>query len=202
MRQSLQGKKFAILVADGFEQVELTEPRLALVKAGAAVDIVSPNASRVQGFNHDRKGDSFDVTIPLDTADTSEYDGLVLPGGVLNPDVLRQNPKAVEFVRAMGESGKPIAAICHGPWTLIEAGLVKGRTMTSFASLKTDLKNAGATWLDEQVVTDRGIITSRTPADLPAFCEKMVEEFGEGIHKGPRGYAHDRPSSGQFPQWE
>ena len=202
MRPSLQGKKFAILVADGFEQVELTEPRLALIKAGAAVEIVSPNPSRVRAFLHDRKGDYFDVTVPLDAADTSEYDGLVLPGGVLNPDTLRQNPKAVEFVRAIGESGKPIAAICHGPWTLIEAGLAKGRNMTSFASLKTDLKNAGANWRDEQVVTDRGIITSRTPDDLPAFCEKMVEEFAEGIHKGPRGYAQNRPPLGQFPQWE
>ena len=197
--QSLQGKKFAILVADGFEQVELTEPRMALIKAGAAVDLVSPNASKVMGFHHDRKGDSFDVTIQLNAADPSEYSGLVLPGGVLNPDTLRQNSAAIDFVRAISDAGKPIAAICHGPWTLIEAGLVKGRQMTSYSSLKTDLRNAGAKWVDEQVVSDRGIITSRNPADLPAFCEKMVEEFSKG-NTVLRGHAHDEPAAGQFPQ--
>lgn len=195
--QALQGKKVAILVADGFEQVEMTEPRQALIEAGAIVDILSPNKSTVQGFHHDQKGNSFDVTVQLDQADPLDYDALVLPGGVMNPDTLRQNEKAVDFVRAIAEAGKPIAAICHGPWTLIEAGIVKGRRVTSWPSLKTDLRNAGATWVDEEVVTDQGLVTSRKPADIPAFCDKMIEEFAEGQHGGlPKLQPPDQPGSG------
>lgn len=201
MAQSLQGKRIAILVADGFEQVEMTEPRQALIDAGAAVDLVSPNSSTVQGFHHDQKGNTFDVAVTIDAVDPEQYDGLVLPGGVLNPDTLRQNPKAVEFVRAIGMAGKPIAAICHGPWTLIEAGLIQGKRMTSFASLKTDLSNAGAHWVDEEVVVDSGLVTSRTPADLPAFCEKMIEELAEGPHRSLHG-REDRPDTGYFAQWD
>ena len=202
MSRILQGKKIAILVADGFEQIELTEPRDTLIKAGAAVDIVSPNKSKVQGAHHDEKGDVFEVTVPLAAADPSEYDGLVLPGGVFNPDSLRQDSRAVEFVRAMWEAGKPIAAICHGPWALIDAGVVRGRNVTSYPSLRTDLQNAGANWIDQEVVTDGGLVTSRTPDDLPAFCAKMIEEFAEGIHKGPRRMSQEQPPTGYFSQWE
>jgi protease I len=180
----LQGKKVAILVANGFEQVEMTGPREALERAGAEAELISPEKGEVQGFNHDEAGDSFEIDVPLDEATPDDYDALLLPGGVANPDKLRMNPKAVSFVKAFVDAGKPIAAICHGPWTLIEAGAAKGRKMTSWPSLKTDLLNAGANWVDEQVVTDRGMVTSRKPDDLPAFNRKMIEEFAEGNH-GP-----------------
>lgn len=186
----LEGKKVAILITDGFEQVEMTEPRKALTEAGAKIDIVSPAKGKVRGWKMTDWGDSFEVNVPLDQADPGDYDALVLPGGVANPDKLRMNDKAVQFVRAFLQAGKPIAAICHGPWTLIEADGVQGRTMTSWPSLKTDLKNAGANWIDRSVVTDNGLVTSRKPDDLPDFNRKMVEEFAEGIHSGQREAAH------------
>ncbi len=182
MSNQLQGKRIAILVDNGFEQVEMTEPRDALREAGAKTELVSPQKSKVKGWQHDHWGDEFPVEVQLSEADASKYDGLVLPGGVMNPDHLRQNTAAVDFVRAFVESGKPIAAICHGPWTLIEAGAVKNREMTSWPSLQTDLRNAGARWVDREVVADNGIVTSRKPDDLPAFNQKMIEEFREGVH--------------------
>jgi protease I len=180
MAHNLIGKRIAILVTDGFEQVELTEPKEALEHAGANAFIVSPRGGSVQGWNHDEKADRFDVDVNMDDAKAEEYDALVLPGGVRNPDVLRTIPAAVEFVKSFFDSGKPIAAICHGPWTLIEALAVRGRTVTSWPSLKTDLINAGATWVDEEVVADRGLITSRKPDDIPAFNDKMIELFAQG----------------------
>lgn len=180
--KTLAGKRVAILVADGFEQVELTEPRRALEEAGAHVALVSPSLDHVQGFNHADKADQFPVEVKLDDANEGEFDALLLPGGVANPDELRTRPNAVAFVRAFADAGKPIAAICHAPWTLIEADVVRGRTVTSWPSLKTDLINAGARWVDQEVATDNGLVTSRKPADIPAFNRKMIEEFAEGIH--------------------
>lgn len=182
MAQSLSGKTVAVLATDGVEQVELTEPVKALKQAGATVHVVSPKGDPIQGWNHHDKADSIPADLSLDQADAGAYDALVLPGGVMNPDELRQSDKAVHFVRSFAQSRKPIAAICHGPWTLIEADAVRGRRMTSWPSLKTDLKNAGATWVDEAVVTDNGLVTSRKPDDLPNFCRKMVEEIAEGRH--------------------
>ena len=178
----LEGKKVAILVAEGFEQVEMTEPRQALQEAGAQTSIVSPAQGQVQGWNHFDKADKFDVDVPLEQARSEDFDALLLPGGVANPDQLRMQPKAVQLVKDFVQSGKPVAVICHGPWTLIEAGVVRGRKMTSWPSLRTDLQNAGAQWLDQEVVTDQGIVSSRKPADIPAFNRKMIEEFGEGRH--------------------
>jgi protease I len=186
MSGQLNGKRVAILVTDGFEQVEMTEPRKALEDAGARTDLVSPARGKVKGWQHTKWGDEFPVDVPLDAARPDDYDALVLPGGVMNPDKLRMNDAAVHFVRAFFEEGKTVAAICHGPWTLIEADVVRGRTMTSWPSLQTDLKNAGANWVDREVVTDNGLVTSRKPDDLPAFNRKMIEEFGEGVHKGER----------------
>jgi protease I len=183
----LNGKKVAILVANGFEQVEMTEPKKALEEAGAQTFIVSPEKTQVKGWNHTEWGDKFEVDVNLEDADPNDYDALLLPGGVMNPDHLRMNPKAVKFVRSFVDEGKPIAAICHGPWTLIEAGAVKSRRMTSYPSIKTDLRNAGAEWVDEQVVTDNGIVTSRKPDDIPAFNQKMIEEFKEGKHTARAG---------------
>jgi protease I len=184
MANELTGKKVAILVANGFEQSEMTEPRKALDEAGAGTDLISPEKQQVRAFKHDEPGDKFDVDVPLDQADPDDYDALLLPGGVANPDKLRIIPKAIEFIKAFVEAGKPIAAICHGPWTLIEAGAVSGRKMTSWPSLQTDLRNAGADWVDQEVCVDRGLVTSRKPADIPAFNRKMIEEFKEGEH-GP-----------------
>jgi len=181
--QILEGRQVAILVADGFEQVELTEPRKALDDAGATTRVVSPSEGRVKGWNHDRWGDEIPVDQPLDEARPQDYDALLLPGGVMNPDKLRTMPRAVEFVRAFFDARKPVAAICHGPWTIVEAGAATGRRMTSWPSLKTDLKNAGADWTDQEVVVERGLVTSRKPDDIPAFVEKMVEEFAEGVHE-------------------
>jgi protease I len=182
MANELNGKRVAAIVADGFEQVELIEPRQALEAAGAEVEIISPEQGRARGWNHTDWGTDVTVDEPVDTADPDDYDALLLPGGVMSPDRLRMNPKAVAFVRAMVESGKPVAAICHGPWTLVEADCVRGYRVTSYPSIKTDLKNAGANWVDEAVVTDRGLVTSRNPGDIPAFNQKMIEEFAEGVH--------------------
>jgi protease I len=179
---SLNGKRVAILVAEGFEQVEMTGPRKALQDAGAETAIVSPAKGEVQGWNHFDKADRFPVDVPLDQANAGDFDALLLPGGVANPDQLRMQPKAVELVRGFYEAGKPIGVICHGPWTLIEAGVVDGRTMTSWPSLRTDLQNAGAKWVDQEVVVDRGLVSSRKPQDIPAFSRKICEEFAEGQH--------------------
>ena len=187
MDQKLKGKKVAILVADGFEQVELTGPRQALDAAGAQTFIVSPAQGKVKGWQHTEWGDQFPVDVPLEKANPADYDALLLPGGVMNPDKLRANPKAVQFVKQFFSAGKPVGAICHGPWTLVEAGVVKGRTMTSYESIKTDLINAGAQWVDREVVTDHGLVTSRKPDDIPAFNKKIVEEFAEGPHGGRSG---------------
>lgn len=180
MTQSLTNKKVAILVADGFEQVELTGPKQALEQAGAQTHIISPNKNTVQGWNHFDKGDNFSVDVVLDQANPDDYDALLLPGGVANPDQLRTQAAAVRFVQSFFQASKPVAAICHGPWTLIEAGAVKGRTLTSWSSLQTDLKNAGANWVDQEVVVDNGLVTSRNPHDIPAFNQKIVEEFAAG----------------------
>ena len=184
MADQLNGRRVAALVAKGFEQVELTEPKKALEAAGAKVDIVSPEKDRVRGWNHTEWGSDVKVDRPVEQARPDEYDALLLPGGVMNPDHLRMNPKAVQFVKAFFDEGKPIAVICHGPWTLVEAGVVRGVKMTSYPSIRTDLKNAGATWVDEEVVVDRGIVSSRKPDDIPAFNRKMIEEFAEGKHGG------------------
>jgi protease I len=177
---NLQGKKVAILVTDGFEQVELLEPRKALDEAGAKTEVVSPAGNKVKGWNHKEWGNEVPVDKSLDSARAEEFDALLLPGGVMNPDNLRMNPKAVEFVKHFTDAGKPVAAICHGPWTLIEANAVRGHTLTSWPSLKTDLKNAGANWVDQEVVNDRGLVTSRKPDDIPAFNREMIRLFGEG----------------------
>jgi protease I len=182
MASDLQGRRVAILVTDGFEQIEMTEPRRALDEAGAKTYLVSPKTASVRGFNHDEHGDQFPVDVTIERADADDYDALLLPGGVMNPDSLRMDEQAVAFVRSFLDAGKPIAAICHGPWTLIETGAVEGRRMTSWPSLRTDLRNAGAEWVDEEVVVDRGLVTSRWPDDLPAFNRKMLEEFAEGLH--------------------
>ncbi len=179
----LKNKKIAILVAEGFEQKELVEPRKALDDAGAETRIVSPADGKVQGWNHFDKGDMFTVDVPLSQASASDFNALLLPGGVANPDQLRTKPEAVKFIKAFFEAGKPVAAICHAAWTLIEADVVKGREMTSWPSLKTDLINAGAKWVDKEVVVDNGLVTSRKPEDIPAFNRKMIEEIGEGRHE-------------------
>ena len=183
MAQGLSGKKIAILATDGFEQSELQEPLKALKQEGAQVDIVSPHGGEIQGMKHHDKGEKVKVDRTLDEARPDDYNAIVLPGGVANPDQLRMNEQAVSFARHFFQAKKPIAVICHGPWTLVEAGVVKGVEMTSWPSLKTDLKNAGARWVDKEVVVDRGIVSSRKPDDLPAFCKKMVEEFREGRHQ-------------------
>ena len=176
----LNGTKVAILVADGFEEAELAEPKKALDEAGAETLIVSPAKRQVQAWKHFDKAGKYPVDVPLDDADAESFDALLLPGGVANPDQLRIMPKAVAFVRAFFDAGKPVAAICHGPWTLIEANVVSGRTLTSWPSLKTDLKNAGAHWVDREVVVDDSLVSSRKPDDIPAFNRKMIEEFGKG----------------------
>ncbi|PPE72540.1 protease [Solimonas fluminis] len=183
MSARLEGKRVAILATDGFEQSELLEPLKALREAGARADVISPKSGRIRGWQHTDWGQEIDVDIELASADADDYDALVLPGGVMNPDHLRANRSAVQFVKDFADARKPIAAICHGPWTLIEAGAVKGRQLTSWPSLRTDLINAGARWVDEAVVTDQGLVTSRKPDDLPAFCRKMIEEIAEGPHE-------------------
>jgi protease I len=183
----LNGKRIAFLTAnEGVEQVELIKPLEAVREAGAEAELLAPEAGEVQAFNHLDKGDKFPVDQAVADADPSHFDALVLPGGVANPDQLRMRSEAVEFVRAFFEAGKPVAAICHAPWTLVEADVVRGRTLTSFPSLQTDLRNAGAEWVDEEVHVDAGLVTSRKPDDLEAFCAKAVEEFAEGVHEGQR----------------
>lgn len=182
MTNQLDGKRVAILVEKGFEQVELTEPKAALERNGALTHIVSPQEETVRAWNHIDWGDRFPVDIPLANADPDQYDALLLPGGVMNPDALRRNLQAQEFVRAFFNAGKPVAAICHAPWMLIDADVVNGRTVTSYHTLQRDLQNAGATWVDQEVVVDNGLVTSRNPDDIPAFNAKMVEEIAEGAH--------------------
>src|SRR5438309_5338236 len=183
MNKTLAGKKVAILVADGFEQVEMTEPREALKNAGADTKIVSPKSGQIQGMHHAEKGDKFDVDLTLDEARPEDFDALMIPGGLMNPDELRGTPEALAFVRHFFEEGKPAAVICHGPWVLIDAGVVRGRTLTSWPNIKTDIKNAGGKWVNEEVVVDNGLVTSRKPDDIPAFNGKMIEEFCEGKHE-------------------
>ena len=182
----LNGKRVAILATDGVEQVELTEPRKALEDAGSTVQLVSPKNGKIKAWQHDHWGDELKVDLQLDQARAENFDALMLPGGVMNPDQLRLDPTAVEFVRSFFLAGKPVAAICHAPWLLVEADVVRGRTVTSWPSLRTDLRNAGADWVDREVVTDEGLVTSRKPQDIPAFNKKMLEEFAEGIHEGLR----------------
>ncbi|MGZ3403012.1 MAG: type 1 glutamine amidotransferase domain-containing protein [Phenylobacterium sp.] len=177
MSNPLRGKKVAVLATDGFEQSELQQPVAALKDAGATVEVISPKTGEIQGYQHHDKGEMVRVDRALADAKASDYDSIVLPGGVMNPDALRLEPKAIEFVRAFAEAGKPIAAICHGPWTLINAEAVEGKRMTSWPSLEADLRNAGARWVDEEVVVDEGLVTSRKPDDLPAFCARMIEAF-------------------------
>jgi protease I len=191
MGTELKGKRIAFLATDGVEQVELTEPWKAVEKAGGTPELISQKSGTIQGFDHHDKGDTFPVDKAVQKADPTEYDGLVLPGGVINPDILRTDEAAMGFVAAFFEQGKPVGAICHGPWSLVETGIVKGRKVTSWPSLKTDIKNAGGTWVDEELVIDRGLFTSRKPDDLPAFCAKLVEEMGEGVHAEQREAARE-----------
>lgn len=183
MAQELQGKTIAILATDGVEQVELTEPRRALEQAGATTQLIAPKPGQIQGFNHLDKADKLPVDRALEHARADDYDALVLPGGVANPDALRMDRRAVQFVRDFFAARKPVAAICHGPWLLVEADVIRHRTVTSWPSLKTDIVNAGGCWEDAEVRVDQGLVTSRKPDDLPAFCTTMIEEFAEGPHR-------------------
>lgn len=196
MFEKLRGKKIAFLMAnEGVEQVELTEPLEAVRGCGAEVELLAPEAGEIQAFNHLDKGARFPVDRKVGDAHASEYDALVLPGGVANPDQLRTKEEALEFVRGFFEAGKPVGVICHGPWTLIDAGVVAGRTLTSWPSLQTDLRNAGAEWVDEEVQVDNGLVSSRKPDDLDAFNAKILEEFAEGVHEGQRAGAASPPRS-------
>jgi protease I len=187
MADELNGRKVAILVAnEGVEQVELTEPRKAVEDAGGDVTLIAPEKGEIQGMDHLDKADTFQADAAVADVDASDFDALLLPGGVANPDLLRTVEDAVSFVRAFFDAGKPVAAICHAPWTLVEADVVRGRTVTSWPSLKTDIRNAGGTWVDEEVHVDEGLVTSRKPDDLPAFNAKVIEEFAEGRHEGRR----------------
>jgi protease I len=184
MASELEGKRIAFLVAnEGVEQVELTEPWKAIEKAGGEPVLIAPEEGDVQAFNHLDKGSTFPVDETLEQAEPESFDGVVLPGGVANPDKLRMEPRATEFLREFFSSGKPVGVICHGPWTLVEADLVRGRRITSWPSLQTDIRNAGGDWVDEEVVVEEGLVSSRKPDDLPAFCAKIVEEFAEGAHR-------------------
>ncbi len=189
MTQELYGKKVAILVENGFEQAELTSPQKALEDANAKTYIVSPAGQNVTAWAHIEWGDPFPVDVPLAVADADDFDALLAPGGVMSPDKLRRNQKALQFVRDFFDAGKPVAAICHAPWILIDAGVAAGRRLTSYHSLQTDLRNAGAEWLDVEVVVDNGLVTSRGPDDLPAFNRKMIEEIAEGRHGRLRTFA-------------
>ena len=179
----MKNKRVAILATDGVEEVELLEPKKALEDAGARAEVISPKDGKIKGWNRTEWGQQISVDLNLKSADANNYDALLLPGGVMNPDHLRQDPKAVQFVKSFFGAHKPVAAICHGPWMLVEAGVVKGRKLTSWPSLQTDIRNAGGEWTDQQVVTDQGLVTTRKPDDIPAFNKKMIEEFAEGRHK-------------------
>jgi protease I len=183
MSKRLEGKRVAFLATNGVEQIELTEPWKKVEQEGGRPELVSLETGEIQGFEHLEKGDTFSVDRAVADADHSDYDGLVLPGGVANPDFLRSDEDAVRFVRTFFEAGKPVAAICHGPWTLVEADVVRGRTLTSYPSLRTDIRNAGGEWVDAEVQVDGGLVTSRRPDDLPAFCDKLAEEICEGRHE-------------------
>lgn len=183
MANKLNNKRVAILATDGVEQVELLEPKKALEAEGAKVEVVSPKDEKIKGWNHTDWGTEIAVDVPLNSADPNNYDALMLPGGAMNPDHLRQNPAAVKFVKAFFESKKPVAAICHAAWMLVEADVVRGRTLTSWPSLQTDVRNAGGKWVDQEVITDQGLVTSRKPDDIPAFNKKLVEEIAEGKHQ-------------------
>jgi protease I len=182
--QKLSNKRVAILAADGFEEAELVKPKEALEEAGAVTEVVSPSSGKIQGMVHDKKGEKVAVDVALEKADVNDYDALMIPGGLINPDTLRTNKTALEFVRRFFAAGKPVAAICHAPWVLIDAGVIKGRTLTSWPAIQTDIRNAGGHWVDMEVVVNQGLVTSRKPDDIPAFNEKMIEEFGEGVHAG------------------
>jgi deglycase len=182
MADKLAGKKVAILAADGFEEVELTKPRKALDAAGAMTTVVSVKSGKIQGMNHADKGETVAVDLTLDDAKPEDFDGLMIPGGLMNPDTLRSTPEALEFVQHFFHEGKPVAAICHAAWVLIDAGVVQGRRLTSWPAIKSDVRNAGGNWVDEEVVVDNGLVTSRKPDDIPAFNKKMIEEFCEGRH--------------------
>jgi protease I len=182
MADKLSGKKVAILAADGFEEVELTKPRKALEDTGAKTSVVSIKSGKIQGMNHAEKGATVGVDLTLDDANPRDFDALMIPGGLMNPDTLRSTEEALEFVRHFFREGKPVAAICHAPWVLIDAGVIGGRTVTSWPAIKTDVRNAGGNWVDQEVVVDNGLVTSRKPDDIPAFNEKMIEEFCEGRH--------------------
>jgi len=184
MANNLQGKTIAILATDGVEQVELLKPKQALEEAGAKTQVVSPADKRLKGWNHKDWGEEIPVDVPLKSADPSDYDALLLPGGVMNPDKLRMDPDAVKFAKSFFDEGKPVAAICHGPWMLVEAGAAEGRTLTSWPSLKTDIENAGGTWVDEEAVVSDGVVTSRNPDDIPAFNKKMIELFSQTENAG------------------
>jgi protease I len=201
-QKQLQGKRVAILATDGVEQVELIEPRKALDEAGARTVLVSPRRGTIKGWEHDHWGEAFIVDLTLEHARADDFDALMLPGGVMNPDQLRTDERAVQFVRGFFEVGKPVAAICHAPWILVEADVVAGRTLTSSPSLRTDIRNAGGKWVDRDVATDQGMVTSRKPEDIPAFNRKMLEEFAEGLHEVQRasvrqGREQDRSTGAQ-----
>jgi protease I len=189
-QQPLKGKRIAIIAADMVEQVELVEPRKALDESGAQTELISIKPGQIRGFNHFDPADTFKVDRTAEEVDASDYDGLMIPGGVGNPDQLRGDENIVSFVRDFFEQGKPVAAICHAPWVLVEAGVVKGRKVTSWPTLQTDIRNAGGNWVDQEVVVDSGLVTSRKPDDIPAFNKKMVEEFAEGVHAEQREKAH------------
>jgi protease I len=190
MADTLKGKKIAIIAAEMVEQIELVEPRRALEKAGATTELISMKPGEIQAFDHFDKADKQKVDHSIDDVDASDYDALMIPGGVGNPDLMRGDKRMVAFTRAFFDAGKPVAAICHGPWVLVEADAVRGRKLTSWPTLQTDIRNAGGTWVDEQVVVDSGLVTSRKPDDIPAFNEKMIEEFAEGVHAEQRKKAH------------
>jgi protease I len=192
MADTLKNTRVAILATDGFERAELLEPRKALDAAGAETKVISPKRGEIKSWEKDHWGETLKVDEALTQANPEDYDALLLPGGVINADTIRLEPRAVEFVRAFARAGKPMAVICHAPWLLVEADIVRGRTVTSWPSLKTDLRNAGANWVDQEVVTDNGLVTSRKPDDIPAFNKKMIEEFGEGVHAATAGTSSRR----------